>query len=170
MEAKFGQTKDAIDFYILAHVFIIIFGVFAMGCSENKLIGFAIFMAVYLPIDVFFMYYKGKIIADESGITVVRILFGKEIRKKFIKYSEIQSADCGVDTIGIKSIGATRYTIEFTLRMKDDDSEIVFMSTMNIDNKFPAAEPDKYKEYLHQQPIMKIFRYIDSKLHMNTSA
>ncbi len=169
MEAKFGQTKDAIDFYILVRVFIIIFGVFVISCSENKLVGFLIFMAVYLPIDVFFMRYKGKIIADESGITVVRTLFGKEIIKKFIKYSEIQSADCGVDTIGIKSIGATRYTIEFTLRMKDDDSEIVFMSTMNIDNRFPAAEPDKYKEYLQEQPLMKISNYIDGKLHLNTS-
>ena len=54
--------------------------------------------------------------------------------------------------------------MKFTLRIKDDDSEIVFVSTMNIDNKFPAAEPDKYKEYISEHPVQKLCDFINEQI------
>lgn len=169
MEAKFGQTKDGISFFKAVHVAAILFGIFAICCSENKLVGLVIYLAVYTPIDVLFMNYKGKIIADESGITVIRTIFGRKISKKFIDYSEIQSTDCGVDTVWNRLM-TTRCVMKFTLKMKDDNSEIAFLSTMNISVSFPAEQPDMYKQYLHEQPLMQLSHYIDSKLHLNASA
>lgn len=110
---------------------------------------------------------RGEITADERGVTVVTTFFGKEIREKTIEYGSIESTKCFVETIYHRNYSC--YNIVLRLNMRDGSKFSVF-NRLDISRSFPASQPDEYKKYLSQQPLMKLSHYIDSKLHLNASA
>ncbi|MDE5742353.1 MAG: hypothetical protein K2H90_07890 [Oscillospiraceae bacterium] len=117
---------------------------------------------------VIYWAFSGELIADEKGVTAVTMLFGKKIKEKFIEYSDINYTDCGVSTYRRGGCGIF-YSMYFTIKKKNG-SKITVSNRLNISSRLPTNEPDKYKQYIHNQPLMKISHYIDSKLHLDTSA
>ena len=112
--------------------------------------------------------FSGELVADERGVTVVTMLFGKKVKEKFIEYSDIDYTDCGVSTYGTRGRGVF-YSMYFVIKKKSG-SKITVSNRLNISSSFLANEPDKYKQYIHNQPLMQFSHYIDGKLHLNTSA
>lgn len=163
MEAKFLQTKRLVKADIAAHFLILFCCAFVFVLYKNIVVHVLAIITIVIKDVIMYTDYHGKIVADENGVTIFKTFLGRSFGKKFIEYNKIQSTDCGIIT------GSTRYAMEFTLKMRDG-SKIVLYNTMKIGASFPATEPDKYKQYLHEQPLMKISHYIDSKLHLNTSA
>lgn len=168
MEAKFYQTKRLVTADIAAHALIIIVCAFTVGYFKNAAAYVLAVIAIIITDLILYTNYSGKIIADENGITVIKTFWGRKVGEKFIEYSEVQDTDCGIEPVWNRLI-TTQYVMELTLKMRDG-SKIVLMNTMKIGTGFPATEPEKYKQYLHEQPLMKISHYIDSKLHLNASA
>lgn len=168
MEAKFFQTKQKLKIDIAAHVLMIFLCACVAVYFKSTLVYVLIAIAIIAVDFIFYTDYQGKIIADENGITVIKTFLGIKVAEKFIEYSKVRGTDCGVNPVW-RRIGTTRYIMEFNLKMRDG-SKIVLCNTMNIGTNFLANEPDKYKQYLHDRPLMKISHYIDSKLHLNTSA
>ncbi|MCM1330612.1 MAG: hypothetical protein NC253_14370 [Ruminococcus sp.] len=168
MEAKFSMEKKLLKIDIAAHILMI----FVLACLTVYFKNIAVFVLAIIAIVIkdVIMYtdYHGKIIADESGVTVVKTFFGRAAGKKFIEYGKIQSTDCGVETVGNR-LRTVSHTMIFTIKMKDG-SKIVLYNIMKIGASFPAEQPEKYKKYLSEQPLMQISHYIDGKLHLNTSA
>lgn len=168
MEAKFNSTKT-IGNILIAFILVAVAAtlVFCFSYENHPMI---IFFpgAVLLAMAVILSSFHGKIIANEEKITVVTTFFGKAVRRKNIEYNDIDRTDCGVDTVGNR-LGSVSHMMTFTIRMKSG-SKITVFKRLGIGASFPAEQPEKYKQYLHEQPLMKISHYIDSKLHLNASA
>lgn len=112
--------------------------------------------------------FGGEVTADERGVTAVTTFFGKKIREKYIEYSDIDRTDCGVSVHHTRGYHVS-YHMYFIIKKKNG-SKFSVSSRLNISSSFLANEPDKYKQYLHEQPLMQLSHYIDNKLHLNTSA
>lgn len=163
MEAKFLQTKRLVKADIAAHFLIIFCCAFVFALYKNLVVLVLAIITIVIKDVIMYTDHHGKIIADENGVTIFRTFLGRSYGKKFIEYGKIKSTDCGILT------ASTKYAMELTLKMRDG-SKIVLYNTMKIGASFPAEQPDKYKKYLHEQPLMKISHYIDGKLHLNASA
>lgn len=168
MEAKFLQTKRLVKADIAAHFLIMFCCAFVFALYKNFVVLVLTITTIVIKDVIMYTDYHGKIIADENGVTIFRTFLGRSYGKKFIEYSKIKSTDCGIITSRQRG-GGTSFAMEFTLKMRDG-SKIVLYNTMKIGASLPAEQPDKYKEYLHEQPLMQISHYIDSKLHLNTTA
>ncbi|MCM1024732.1 MAG: hypothetical protein NC395_11855 [Prevotella sp.] len=167
MRAKFNSTKT-VQNIIIALFLVTIAAMLIVGISqENNLLMF-IPVGVFLVITYILIAFHGEIIADEKGITVVTTFLGIAVWKKFIKYGDVDRTDCGVETVGYRW-DRVSHIMEFTIKMKGI-KRITVSKRLNIGASFPAEQPEKYKQYLHEQPLMQISHYIDGKLHLNTSA
>lgn len=165
MNAKFDSTETTGKILIIS-ILAMFFGIFILSFQG---VSFALIpLPIFLIVVGLCMACRGEIIADEEKISVVTTFFGKAVRKKFIEYNDIDRTECGVEAYGVRS-GIIRYTIRLTIKMKGVSRFIVY-ANMNIEGSFPAEQPDKYKEYLHEQPLMQISHYIDRKLHLDASA
>ena len=168
MEANFFQTKQRFKIDIAAHTLMIFLCACVAVYFKSTLVYVLIAITIIAVDIIFYTNHQGKIIADENGITIIKTFWGIKVGEKFIEYSKVKGTDCGVNPVWSR-IRTTRYIMEFALKMRDG-SKIVLCNTMNIGTNFLAAEPEKYKQYLSEQPLMKISHYIDSRLHLNTSA
>lgn len=173
MKAKFGRSgvTDAVLGLVLAADAICVV-VFLFTFSDENLTSITIYGILTLILTVCAVALSslhGSVTADEKAVVIVSVLFGKTVRKKVIEYSEIDGTECGVETEMRRRWGGVSYTMVLTIKMKDG-LEAEFLKVLNIDSSFPANEPDKYKKYISEQPLMKISHYIDSRLHLNTSA
>ena len=166
MKAKFDRP-EIIDNITIALFLVMIVAMFIVCFSfENKLWMF-LTAAVFLVIMYILLAFHGEIIAGEKSVVVIYTFGGKRVGKKFIAYKDIDRTECGVKTGGDRW-GRVHYTMTFTIKMKGVSRITVFKSLV-ISANFPAEQPDKYKQYLHEQPLMQISHYIDSKLHLNTT-
>ncbi len=167
MEAKFDSTKT-IGNIIIALFLIMVAATFIVGFSqENELLMF-IPAAVFLVITYILSAFHGEIIAGEKGVVIIYTFCGKKVGKRSVAYRNIDRTECGVETVGDRW-GRVSHVMNFTIKMKGV-LRITVSKRLDIGASFPAEQPDKYKQYLHEQPLMKISHYIDSKIHLNTSA
>lgn len=167
MKAKFRLTQTT-DNLLVISLFAMLLTVLILFFHEMFFLFFVAFAAWVAIMYGIYWAFSGELIADENGVTVVTMLFGKKIKEKFIEYSDIDYTDCGVSTYGTRG-GGIFYSMYFTIKKKGG-SKFTVSNRLNISSSFLANEPDKYKQYIHNQPLMKISHYIDSKLHLNTSA
>lgn len=173
MKAKFDRSS--VTDVVLGLVFaadIICVAVFLFTLSGENLISitvYGILTLIFTACAVALYNLHGSITADEKVLVIFSVIFGKTVRKKVIEYSEIDGTECGVKTEIRSRWGGVSYTMVLTIKMKDG-SETDFLKVLNIGSNFPASEPDKYKKYISEQPLMQLSHYIDSKLHLNASA
>lgn len=168
MTAKFklSQTADNIMVILL---FAAIVSPLVLYFTFEAVILILIAVAVWIAIILGVYYaFGGELIADEKGVTVVTTFWDKKIKEKFIEYSDIDYTDCGVSTYSARGWGIS-YSMYFTIKKKSG-SKYTVSNKLNISSSLPTNEPDKYKRYIHNQPLMQLSNYIDSKLHLNTSA
>lgn len=165
MKAKFDSTKTTENIFIVL-LLAMVFAVFIL--SFQNIMAALIPAAVFLVLVGLCLACRGEIIADENRITVVTTFFGKAVKKKIIEYADVDRTDCGVEAFGTR-VRSVSYIIRLTIKM-EGVSRFIVSAKMNIASSFPVEQPDKYKQYLSEQPLMKISHYIDSKLHLNTSA
>ncbi|MDE7302035.1 MAG: hypothetical protein K2N60_01805 [Oscillospiraceae bacterium] len=172
MKAKFGRSgvTDAVLGLVFAADVICVFAFFFALFDENLTSRtiYGILTLIFTVCAVALCSLHGFVTADEKAAVIVSVLLGKTVRKKVIDYSDIKSVECGVESHGMR-YGNVVYEMVFTITTADE-LEAIFLKRLNIEKDFPASEPDKYKQYLYAQPLMKISHYIDSKLHLNTSA
>ncbi|MDE6746843.1 MAG: hypothetical protein K2J72_09430 [Oscillospiraceae bacterium] len=172
MKANFdrsGVTAAVLGLVFAADVicvFVFLFALFSVNLTSITVYG--ILTLIFTVCVVALCSLHGSVIADEKATVIVSVLFGKTVRKKVIDYSNIKNVKCGVESHGMR-YGNVVYEMVLTITTVDE-LEAIFLKRLNIETDFPASEPDKYKQYLHDQPLMKISHYIDSKLHLNTSA
>lgn len=167
MRAKFDRL-EIVDNIILALFLIMVVATFIVAFSLENDLWMLLPAAVYLVIVFILLAFHGEIIAGEKGVVVIYTFSGKRVGKKSVAYKDIDRTECGVRSGGDRW-GRVHHTMKFTIKMKGVSRITVFKS-LDISASFPAEQPDKYKQYLHEQPLMQLSHYIDSKLHLNTSA
>lgn len=166
MRAKFDFTGTTQLINVILPM-VTLLAVFIVGYSDNKLL-LLLLCAAFFSVTRIISSFHGEIIADEKRITIVTTFWGKNIRKKYIEYGDVDCADCGVETFGNRW-GSVFHTIKFTIKLKNI-SEFTVSDRLDIEANFPAEQPEKYRQYLDEQPLMQISNYINNKLNLNTSA
>lgn len=167
MKAKFDLSPTADNIMVILLLAGIV-SILALCFNEAVIPMLVTFVLLFAVMGGAYYAFGGELTADEKGVTAVTTLFGKKIKKKFIEYGEIDRIDCGVQARGTRGWGIF-YSMFLSIKMKGFSKYTVF-KRLNISSSLPTNEPDKYKEYLHNQPLMQISHYIDSKLHLNTTA
>lgn len=167
MKAKFDRT-ETIDNITIALFGVMVVVMFVVAFSLENGLWMFLPAAVYLAILGILLAFHGEIIAGEKGVVVIYTFCGKRVGKKSVAYRNIDRTECSVRTGGDR-FGRVHHVMKFTIKMKGVSRITVFYQ-LDIGASFPAEQPDKYKQYLEEQPLMKISHYIDSKLHLNTSA
>lgn len=165
MKAKFASTGIIkIVFGFVFALDVIFITVFLCGIKLYGIIALILTACV-----VSLNSLHGYVSAGEKEVIIVFTLFGKAVKKKILEYGEIESTECIVETELYGRGGGIIYKMVLTVKKKDG-TEMELLKKLNIESGFPAEQPDKYKQYLAEQPLMKISHYIYNKLHLNTSA
>ncbi|MDE6595863.1 MAG: hypothetical protein K2K44_07635, partial [Oscillospiraceae bacterium] len=104
MEAKFRYTTTT-DNLLVISLFAMFLTVLILYFLEMIFLFFAAIAAWVVIMFGIYWAFSGELVADENGVTVVTMLFGKKIKEKFIEYSDIDYTDCGVSTYGTRGWG-----------------------------------------------------------------
>lgn len=164
MKCEFDYEKSSLNKWTafgLAVIFggMIILGALAFCISDYKyefeLLSFifAIFGAVLLRVKL--SNLDGVIMCSQKSIAVCR-----KHRKRVIPFGSIESISC------VPEVMHTRYDVKhylvFTVTLKTD-KKLEFCKELNIEKDFPVQQPEKFKEYIEEQPLMQLCSYINER-------
>lgn len=162
MKCEFDYEKSSLNSWTafgLAVIFggMIILSVLTICMSdygyefELFLFIFAIFGAVLLRVKLSSL--DGGIICGKNSIAVCH-----KRRKRIISFESIESVLC------VPEVMHTRYSVKhylvFTVTLKTD-KKLEFCKELDIDKDFPVQQPEKFREYIDEQPMMKLYEYIN---------
>ena len=83
------------------------------------------------------------------------------MREKVIKYNEIESAEYHIEDVRSRLL-FYYYTFILVIKKKSG-RQIKIAVSLDIDEKFPMENPEEYKKYLDEQPIMQMCKYINER-------
>lgn len=105
---------------------------------------------------------KGGVIYARSDRLIIVHSFGAwKILVSRISYEDIEYADHNV-TQKRSRLGFYCYVFELIIHMKSG-KKIKLCVDLNIPEDKPMCDPDGYKRFINDQPIMKLCRYINEK-------
>lgn len=105
---------------------------------------------------------KGGVIYARSGrLIIVHRLADRKVLVSRISYEDIEYADYNVEQQR-SSIVFYCYVYKLLIHMKNG-KEIKLCVELDIPEDKPTSDPDGYKRYINDLPVMKLCRYINEK-------
>lgn len=101
----------------------------------------------------------GVIYAKSEKLIITHSLASRKILVSRISYEDIEYADHNV-TQKRSRLGFYCYVFELIIHMKNG-KKIKLCVDLNIPEDKPMCDPDGYKRFINDQPIMKLCRYIN---------
>ena len=101
------------------------------------------------------------IYARSDRLIIVHSFGAWKILVSRISYEDIEYADHNV-TQKRSRLGFYCYVFELIIHMKSG-KKIKLCVDLNIPEDKPMCDPDGYKRFINDQPIMKLCRYINEK-------
>ena len=122
----------------------------------------AIIFIVFAVAAVVLLNIKGGVIyAKSEKLIITHSLASRKILVSRISYEDIEYADHNV-TQKRSRLGFYCYVFELIIHMKSG-KKIKLCVDLNIPEDKPMCDPDGYKRFISDQPIMKLCRYINEK-------
>lgn len=122
----------------------------------------AIIFIVFAVAAVVLLNIKGGVIyAKSEKLIITHSLASRKILVSRISYEDIEYADHNV-TQKRSRLGFYCYVFELIIHMKSG-KKIKLCVDLNIPEDKPMCDPDGYKRFINDQPIMKLCRYINEK-------
>ena len=103
----------------------------------------------------------GVICAFENKVVIAHKFFSKRVLVSTIRYSDIKHAKYNVKAIHSR-LGFLRYEMKFTITKKSKSS-VNIISWLDVDENLPTDNPDEYKEYLNEHPMVKMCNFINER-------
>ncbi len=95
-------------------------------------------------------------LSNQNSIAVCR---GR--RQRIIPIEDIESVSCLPEvTYGRYSV---KHMLVFTVILKTG-KELAFCVKLDVDKDMPVQQPEKFREYIAEQPMMKLYEYINKCL------
>lgn len=168
MKCKFNSTGTLGTLYEAAVVFVAM-SVSLFLISIGDYYRFSTLMAVSAIIFIVFavaavvlLNIKGGVIyAKSEKLIITHSLASRKILVSRISYEDIEYADHNV-TQKRSRLGFYCYVFELIIHMKSG-KKIKLCVDLNIPEDKPMCDPDGYKRFINDQPIMKLCRYINEK-------
>lgn len=169
MECRFDSTGGAIGVSYESAVVIAILSasllLSGIGYYDDFSAGVtvsAIIFAVSVAAAVILHNIKSGVIYVKSDeLVIVHSFAAREVLVSRISYEDIEYADHNV-TQKRSRIGFYCYVFELYIHIKSGQ-KIKLCIDLDISENMPTSDPDGYKRYINDQPIMKICRYINER-------
>ncbi len=170
MEAKFTYEKGSLNkwtAFMLTMLFVLggivsltVLAVcipnYADWADDIAMLSFAAFGIVWsLIAAVRLRTLDGIILYDRNCITVCR-----KRRKRIISFDDIKSVCC------MPEVKHTRFAVKHNLVLTvllGTGKELAFCQQLDIEKSFPVQQPEKFKEYIDEQPLMRLCNYINER-------
>jgi len=164
MKLRFDSTGTLEALYDTAIVIVIISATLFLSLirSEFSPAVSAIIFIVSAVAAVVLLNIKGGVIYARSDRLIITHSFAsRKVLISRISYEYIQYADYNV-TQKRSRISFYCYVFELNIHMKNG-KKIKLCADLHIPEDKPMCDPDGYKRYLNDLPVMKLCRYINEK-------
>lgn len=155
--------------YLMSPVSFVLGATLLKSTNSNLVVIFAVLAAVFFAAGVVATNLNsGSAYADEEKFVAYHEFFGKSLFVSAFRYEDIAEVLCEVKSTGTR-FGSVIHEMILTVKLKDE-MEFSMLKRLDISGDFPASQPEEYKEYISEQPLMQLSNFINEKLHLNTSA
>ena len=164
MKLRFDSTGTLGTLYETAKVIVVISATLFLSLirSEFSPAVSAIILIVSAVAAVVLLNIKGGVIYARSDKLVITHSFAsRKVLISRIRYEDIEYADYNV-TQKRSRISFYCYVFELNIHMKNG-KKIKLCADLHIPEDKPMCDPDGYKRYLNDLPVMKLCRYINEK-------
>lgn len=164
MKLRFDSTGTLRTLYETAIVIVVISATLFLSLirSEFSPAVSAIILIVSAVAAVVLLNIKGGVIYARSDRLVITHSFAsRKVLISRIRYEDIEYADYNV-TQKRSRLGFYCYVFELNIHMKNG-KKIKLCADLHIPEDKPMCDPDGYKRYLNDLPVMKLCRYINEK-------
>lgn len=164
MKLRFDSTGTLRTLYETAIVIVVISATLFLSLirSEFSPAVSAIILIVSAVAAVILLNIKGGVIYARSDKLVISHSFAsRKVLISRIRYEDIEYADYNV-TQKRSRLGFYCYVFELNIHMKKG-KKIKLCADLHIPEDKPMCDPDGYKRYLNDLPVMKLCRYINEK-------
>lgn len=164
MKLRFDSTGTLGILYETAIVIVVISATLFLSLirSEFSPAVSAIILIVSAVAAVALLNIKGGVIYAKSDKLVISHSFAsRKVLISRINYEDIEYADYNV-TQKRSRLGFYCYVFELNIHMKNG-KKIKLCADLHIPEDKPMCDPDGYKRYLNDLPVMKLCRYINEK-------
>lgn len=164
MKLRFDSTGTLGTLYETAIVIVVISATLFLSLirSEFSPAVSAIILIVSAVAAVALLNIKGGVIYAKSDKLVISHSFAsRKVLISRIRYEDIEYADYNV-TQKRSRLGFYCYVFELNIHMKNG-KKIKLCADLHIPEDKPMCDPDGYKRYLNDLPVMKLCRYINEK-------
>lgn len=166
MKCRFNSTGTFGTLYETAVVIAAMSVSIFLGCigsefSAAMTVSVIIFIVSAVAAVVLHIIMGGVIYAKNDGLIIVHSLASRKILVSRISYEDIQYADHNV-TQKRSRISFHCYVFELIIHMKNG-KKIKLCVDLNIPENKPIGDPDGYKRYINDLPMMKLCRYINER-------
>ena len=161
---RFDSTGTLGTLYETAIVIVVISATLFLSLirSEFSPAVSAIILIVSAVAAVVLLNIKGGVIYARSDKLVITHSFAsRKVLISRIRYEDIEYADYNV-TQKRSRLGFYCYVFELNIHMKNG-KKIKLCADLHIPEDKPMCDPDGYKRYLNDLPVMKLCRYINEK-------
>lgn len=161
---RFDSTGTLGTLYETAIVIVVISATLFLSLirSEFSPAVSAIILIVSAVAAVALLNIKGGVIYAKSDKLVISHSFAsRKVLISRINYEDIEYADYNV-TQKRSRLGFYCYVFELNIHMKNG-KKIKLCADLHIPEDKPMCDPDGYKRYLNDLPVMKLCRYINEK-------
>lgn len=164
MKLRFDSTGTLGTLYETAIVIVVISATLFLSLirSEFSPAVSAIILIVSAVAAVVLLNIKGGVIYARNDKLVISHSFAsRKVLISRIRYEDIEYADYNV-TQKRSRLGFYCYVFELNIHMKNG-KKIKLCADLHIPEDKPMCDPDGYKRYLNDLPVMKLCRYINEK-------
>ena len=165
MKCDFDSTGV---FSILRQIFILsaIFSISLVPCfifdyTNVSGILFIIFIVSIIALLIISRLKGGIICILENKIIIAHKFFNKNVLVSSISYRDIKYAEYNVEAVRSRVL-FFGYNVILKITKKSKKT-VKITAMMYIKENFPMDYPDEYKEYLNEQPLVKICSLINER-------
>lgn len=101
--------------------------------------------------------FKGLVRADQSGVNIRILLFGKTLSEKFYEYGDIKRVSCTVEKHNTKNLKYYDMVFVFWLA---GEKELCFSKRLKIRFNLDRKDPSAYWLVTSSEPMMRLYNFV----------
>lgn len=126
---------------------------------------FGILFLLLIILAIFLSFFKGGVIrARGKQVIISHNFMGGRAFVSRIGYNEIAYAEYHIKALHSRW-GFSNYILIMEINKKSG-KKISLYNELDIKESFPTENPDEYREYLKEQPLMQLCKYINERARL----
>lgn len=114
--------------------------------------------SVILGAAVLVLYsFKGLVRADQSGVNIQILLFGKKLSEQIYEYSDVKRVNCTVEKHNTRNL--KYYDMVFVFELANG-KELCFSKRLKIRFNLDRKDPSAYWLVTSSEPMMRLYDFV----------